>query len=163
MEKAYKFKRDSRQYQVLIEHHEKLNKWCDPEVLEKVSEFLGCKTGLSEEHGIYSDSYQLTMRNPPKHLMTNFKKDGEHCKIATKINRDWQKLCETLGLKTVRQHDLAWELGWIFGDKACKIHHIGDDYYVEPNGGTFDKDDFLEPIDMPTFLRIRADWEEKRN
>jgi hypothetical protein len=69
-------------------------------------------------------------------------------------------LCSDLGVQTVRQNDWAWEMDW-FNGKACSIHRIDGDYFVEPHGGKFDTDDYLEPVDTVTFLRLRADWEEK--
>lgn len=163
----YRFKRDTKEYDVMVNYYATIDKWNNDEAKKMVSEFFGFDIDWVDT-GVYCDASQLTMWGPPENIKHNFKKpdwQGNHlafeCKKSSKLNKDWVKFCNEVGLRTIKQLDWAWELEWVFGDKACAVHKIDSDFYVEPTTGKFDKDEFLETIDNATFYDLKADQARK--
>jgi hypothetical protein len=136
------------------------------------------------EHLIESDwienlllrTESLCLENPPEHLKSQFKKWNKDYKYEAKknssINIAWLELVNKLGLEVYTHGKLFGDIGVLFRTHGMKTLYpiMGSDYYFAvdqdklnsvTNSLNWSENEWVEEVDEPTFLRIRADWLEQ--
>jgi len=143
------------------------DKWVDNRA--SIEEFLG----FSMQDSLYFNIENLTIKRHalPKEWEIQFKKNADpaEAKKNSELNKGWIALCRQLGLTVTHTHEISFPLG-IWNLVECFYPPMNGDYYFstkeDHNRSKSSSDEMLnaewvEEVDEPTYLRIRADFLEK--
>jgi hypothetical protein len=171
--KYYKVKKGTKQWDCFNRFWTFEDKWMENK--DKIDQLIGCP--MEKNLRLATDA--LYLDNPPEHLESQFKKwhkdFGYEAKKNSQINKLWINLAKDLGLEVYRQFDFLGDLGLLFTDNKIDSFspQMNNEYYFSVDENKKDKGhhrdkidwstiDWVEEVDEPTFLRIRADWLEQQ-
>ncbi|MGG3012278.1 hypothetical protein ABEO98_22690 [Brevibacillus parabrevis] len=142
------------------------DKWI--ELTPQIEKLLGCNI----DKNLATNSRDLYLANPPKHLKEQFTKnpdkEGFHrAKSNSNIRKQWLDFVKAYGLNDYNISRLIWDLHIPTSDmNAIRTAYpmMKGDYYIDlRESNTWKGYEWAVEVDEPTFLRVRADWLEGRN
>jgi hypothetical protein len=162
MAKYAKVKENTEAYDLLYKIWNYTKKW--DEHNEEIEEFLGFKSNKSLYYNV--NNLVIDRTYLPDEWEPQFKKNTypAEAKTKSKLRLAWIELCKRLGLETYSVRDFSFKYGLYFN--KVTLHNMNDEYYLEFRDEGVEvssfKFDWIDEIEEPKFLRIKADFLENQ-
>lgn len=139
--------------------------WDVPTVWQKAHSDLVALVGEGNIHDIGMDPKHLRMVAVPSEIKDQFYKNQKHgyysAKPKSEINQKFLEIVEKHSLYYKGVFDVAVILGTIWTNGKEEYCHMDDKFYIATNREIIENKGLVE-ISEPAFLRMKADWLERK-
>ncbi|USG64004.1 hypothetical protein NDK47_17800 [Brevibacillus ruminantium] len=166
MKRYFKVQPGTREWELFNKLWTYQDKWL--KLKPTMDKLLGCDV----DKNLATNSRELYMASPPKHLQDQFTKNPDkegfyRAKSNSNIQKQWKEFVKIYELEDYNITMLIWDLGISISDmNAIKAAYplMNDDYYFElREKNQWEGYTWAIEVDEPTFLRVRADWLESQH